>query len=78
MIDGRRKFNHDIISQNNMRQMLRSLKNKRRVVYLIDQDLGRSHSHFIPFFNIPTITLTTMYRISKQTDSVIIPAMFYR
>ena len=78
MINGRKRFNHDVISRNNMRQMLRSLKNKRRVVYLLDQDMGSSHSHFIPFFNIATITLTTMYRISKQTDSVIIPAMFYR
>lgn len=78
MISGRRKFNHEMISRNNMRQMLRNLKNKRRVVYLIDQDLGLPHSHFIPFFNIPAITVTTMYRIAKQTDSVIIPAMFYR
>jgi len=78
MKKGRQRFNHDTISRYDMRKMLKSLKNKSQVVYLLDQDMGIKNSSFIPFFNIQTATLTTMYRIAKKTNSMMVILMFHR
>tara|TARA_E500000178_G_C16899817_1_gene697525 strand:- start:19 stop:903 length:885 start_codon:yes stop_codon:yes gene_type:complete len=76
--NGRERFGHGVIPRFDMRQMFKALKNKKRVVYLLDQDLGLKHTAFVPFFNIPTATLTTMYSIAKKTNSALVPAVYYR
>ena len=78
MKKGRERFNHEMISRYDMRKMLKLLKNKHQVFYLLDQDMGIKNASFIPFFNIQTATLTTMYRIAKKTNSIMIPSMFHR
>ena len=78
MVTGRERLNHEVISRYDMRKMLKLLKYGSKVVYLVDQDMGIKNSSFIPFFNIQTATLTTMYRIAKKTNSMIIISMFNR
>ena len=76
---GRKRFGHKVIARENIKQMLTCLKNSESIINLLDQDMGISNSDFVPFFGIQTATLSRiLYKISKQTNASIIPAMFYR
>ena len=55
-----------------MRQTLRSLKAGRTIWYAADQDYGRKHSVFAPFFGIPTATITATARLAGFNDSPVI------
>ena len=61
-VKGRLRSNKALISKRDIRQMVRSLRNKNVVWYTADQDFGRSSAVFIPFFAVPdaaSITGTT-------------------
>lgn len=76
---GRQRFGHKVIARDDIRAMLTCLKNSGSMINLLDQDMGIDNADFVSFFNIQTATLSTiLYKISKQADAQIIPAMFYR
>lgn len=56
-----------------LRLVIRGLRAGRPFYYLPDEDFGPGHSVFVPFFGVSTATLTTLGRLAKSTDAVVIP-----
>jgi KDO2-lipid IV(A) lauroyltransferase len=57
----------------NLKALIRHLREGRPFYYLPDQDPGGADAVFVPFFGVPTATITAFSRIAKMTDSVVIP-----
>ncbi|EKD75762.1 MAG: hypothetical protein ACD_44C00033G0016 [uncultured bacterium] len=74
----RKKHYADIIPRDDIRKMVKILKNKKIVWYAPDSDHGVKNSVFAPFFGIPTATVTGTSRIAKMANAKIIPCFFYR
>lgn len=66
------------ISKNDMRSLVRHLKNGRAVWYSPDQDFGLKQGVMAPFFGIQAATVTAHRRILQMSKSVAIPLFFYR
>ena len=56
-----------------LRSVLRYMKDGRPFYYLPDQEPGGASFEFVPFFGIPTATITAMSRIAQMADAVVIP-----
>jgi len=74
----RQKYRIEQIPKNNMRKLIRTLKNNTAVWYAYDIDAGEKKSVFAPFFGIQTASLTTASRLISMTDTTILPIRFYR
>lgn len=61
------------IPRDDMRGMIRSLKDNMPVWYAPDQDYGREKSIFAPFFGIPTATITATSRLAKASGAAVVP-----
>lgn len=66
------------ISRDDIREMIRSLKNKHLVWYAQDQNFGHKNSVFVPFFGIDAATNTGTSRISKIAKAKVIPFFAFR
>ena len=62
----------------NLRNVQKQLQQGAIIGFLLDQDYGANGSVFAPFFNIPTATTTTISRIAKNTNSIVIPTFLFR
>ena len=78
MIDGRRRNFPEAIERNNVRQVIKRLKAGHIVWYGPDQDYGRKHSIFAPFFDVPAATITAMSRIARITNAPVVVFTHYR
>jgi len=56
-----------------VRGTLRSLKNNKAVWYAADQDYGRKHSVFAPFFGVPAALITATARLAKLSGAPVVP-----
>lgn len=56
-----------------IRAILRFMQTGRPFYYLPDQDPGEATFEFVPFFGIPTATITAMSRIADMAKAVVIP-----
>ena len=74
----RRGFVDETISRNDMRSVIRNLKNGRIVWYAPDQDYGRKSAVFAPFFGVPAATIVGTARIAKSTGAAVIPISYFR
>lgn len=72
MIRGRESSQGKLISHKDMRGLLQSFKEKRNVWYAIDQDYGRQHAVFAPFFGVPAATLNTASRFSRINNAPVL------
>lgn len=72
---GRERHNSqsNTIPRKDVRGIIRALKNGRVINYTTDQDFGRQHSVFVPFFNIPTATVTAPSQLAKVSGALAIP-----
>ncbi len=61
------------IPRDDMRGMIRSLKDNMPVWYAPDQDYGREKSVFAPFFGIPAATITATSRLAKSSGAAVVP-----
>jgi len=61
------------INRIDIRQFVKTLKNKGAVWYAPDQDYGARHSVFAPFFGVPAATITATARLAKMGDAIILP-----
>lgn len=52
-----------------MRGVVRALRAGQPFYYLPDQDLGRRHAVFAPFFGVPAVTVTAASRFARMTDA---------
>lgn len=72
---GRRRYFAGVIERDDTRQTLRRLRDGRTIWYAADQDYGREHSVFAPFFGIPAATITATARLARFNGS---PVLFMR
>ena len=56
-----------------VRGTLRSLKDNKVIWYAADQDYGRQHSVFAPFFGVPAALITATARLSKLSGAPVVP-----
>ncbi len=73
MRKGRLRHFAAVIDRRDTRQIMRRLKQGRTLWYAADQDYGRQHSVFAPFFGQQAATITAASRLCKINDS---PALF--
>lgn len=79
VITRRRLRHHDwTIPYRDMRLLIKSLKASHIVWYTPDQDFGRKHSVFAPFFGVPAATITTPARLAAVNDAAVMFIHFCR
>ena len=75
---GRERNFENVIERQNIREVIRRLKNGAIVWYGPDQDYGRKHSVFTDFFGVKAATLTATARIIRMTGAQVIVFSHYR
>ncbi len=72
---GRSRFGDPLLlpRDEGVRGVVRAIKGGRAFYYLPDMDHGRKESIFVPFFNIPTATITGLPRFAKLTGARVVP-----
>jgi KDO2-lipid IV(A) lauroyltransferase len=78
MTRGRENNFASAIERDDVRQVIRRLKQGAIVWYGPDQDYGRKHSVFAPFFGQPAATITATSRIAAITGSPLVLFSHYR
>lgn len=78
MTRGRSRNFPSAIERDDMRGVIRALKNGHAVWYGPDQDYGRRHSVFVPFFAESAATITAPSRLAKINDSPLLMFTHYR
>ena len=66
------------IDHDNMRGLIRRLKEGGAIWYSPDQDFGLKQGLMAPFFGVPAATVTAYRRLIKMSQCVAIPLYFYR
>lgn len=61
------------ISRDDIRDMVRSLRDGEMVWYAQDQNFGHKHSVFSPFFDVPAATNTSIVRLSSLGRAIVVP-----
>jgi Kdo2-lipid IVA lauroyltransferase/acyltransferase len=71
---GRMRFNCFLLSRTQgLRPVIRALKQGLVFMYSPDEDFGERQSVFVPFFGVPTATLTTLGRLAHMTNALVVP-----
>lgn len=69
----RSKYIDTLISRKNMRQMIRSIRNKLPAWYAPDQDFPDEKNVFAPFMGVQTATIIASSRIAQATGCAMLP-----
>ena len=70
----RGRFGADMASRaDSARVVLRWLRDKKPVMLGADMDYGMRNSTFVPFFGVPTCTLTAVGRLAKVGNAQVVP-----
>jgi Kdo2-lipid IVA lauroyltransferase/acyltransferase len=75
---GRRRQVDEQIPNDNIRAMVRALRNNGSVCYLADLANKGSSSELIPFFGVPAVTTTTVSKLAKITGATVLTYFFRR
>jgi KDO2-lipid IV(A) lauroyltransferase len=75
---GRRRFAQEQIPRDNVRTLIKRLRDNKTVVYLPDQTYLGNQSALIPFFGEPAVTNTATPKLSKISGAVVLPYFFRR
>jgi len=75
---GLQKYPIGLFHRKDIADMLKSLADCGTVVIVPDQDFGVKRGAFIPFFGIPTATITTIPQYARQTDAQVLLFSCYR
>ncbi len=78
MSRGRKRNKQRLIERKDTRQILRRLKQGATIWYGADQDYGRKHSVFVPFFGVEAASITATTRLAKFNDSAVLFFSHYR
>lgn len=79
MQNARIRFGARLVEHNRpFTSLVRAVKSGTPLYYLPDQDAGRRHSVFAPFFGIPAATFTALARLARMTNASVIPCITYR
>ena len=60
------------IERQNVREVIKSLKQNKAVWYAVDQDYGRQSSVFAPFYGRECATISHVSRLAKTTNAAIL------
>ena len=71
-VHGRSRFFDGVIERENIREVFRRLKAGRAIWYAADQDYGRKHSVFAPFFGVPAASITATSRFARLNHSPVL------
>jgi KDO2-lipid IV(A) lauroyltransferase len=61
--------------QDSLRTVIREMRKGLPFYYLPDQDYGARDSVFVPFFGVPTATITGVSRIARLANAKVVPAV---
>ena len=64
-----------ILRQQNSREMIRAIRSNQAVAISPDMDLGKQDSVFVPFFGVPTCTVTSISRMAKIVQTEVCPVI---
>ncbi len=76
MTRGRKRFGQGIqlfLRDRGLRPVVRAIRHGLDFYYLPDEDFGPEQSVFVPFLGIEAATLTTLGRLARLCDAVVIP-----
>jgi Kdo2-lipid IVA lauroyltransferase/acyltransferase len=75
VLRGRKRFNDPILLMRSegVGRAVRWLKRGVPFHYSPDMDLGRRESIFVPFFGVPTATITALVRMARATNAAVVP-----
>lgn len=72
---GRQRFLSRVFARaQGLRPIIAGLREGAFFYYLPDEDLGDRNATFAPFFGVEAATLTTLGRLARITDAVVVPA----
>ena len=74
---GRMRFNQPLLlsRQDGMRRALKALREGYPFFYLPDMDFGAKDAVFVPFFGVPTATITGVSRLAKLSRARVVPCI---
>ncbi len=77
LLHGRQRFNapHLFSRQDNVRSVVKVMRRGIPFYYLPDMDFGPRDSIFVPFFGVPTATITGVSRLARLAGAVVIPVV---
>ncbi len=75
---GRVRHTGKAIPHDDLRAMIRSLRSNMPVLYIPDQNFGRKHSIFVPFFGIQTATVPATSRLAAIDNTPVLPIIQQR
>ena len=75
---GRIRHTGKAIPHDDLRSMIRSLRSNMPVLYIPDQNFGRKHSIFVPFFGVQTATVPATSRLAAIDNTPVIPIIQQR
>ena len=61
--------------QEGLRAVVRTIRDGHAFYLLPDMDFGPRDAIFVPFFGVPTATITALPRLAKIADAVVIPVV---
>jgi len=75
---GRHRFVTEQIPRDNVRALLRSLRNNHAVLYSPDQTYLGNQSALLPFFGEPAVTNTATTKLAQISGATVLPYFFRR
>ena len=67
----------DVLPREDVRGIVRWLRRGRAVWYAGDQDYGRRHSVFVPFFGVEAATVTALSALARMGRARVVPLFFH-
>lgn len=77
LLRGRSRTLAAVLPRDDVRNIVRTLKRGVPLWYAGDQDYGRRHSVFAPFFGVPAATITALTRLARMSDARVVPLSFH-
>jgi Kdo2-lipid IVA lauroyltransferase/acyltransferase len=78
ILRGRNRFAREQIPRDNVRALLRNLRDNYAVVYLPDQTYLGKQSEVLPFFGEPAVTNTATSKLARISGTTVLPYLFRR
>jgi len=78
IIKGRMGFMKAVIKRTDMRSIVKALKKNEVVWYPPDQDYGKDHAVYAPFFGVTAATITATSRLVKFNQSPVVMLSYHR
>lgn len=77
LLRGRSRTLPAVLPRDDVRGIVRTLRAGIPLWYAGDQDYGRRHSVFVPFFGVPAATITALSRLARMSGAAVVPLQFY-